>query len=605
MLETALASAGADAPPGEVSAAALQLAAGESLHPLPEWSARLAADPVHAWIPREWQRAATAPGAWFDAANAQIYVDFVQQKLRHTKGKWAGKPFALLGWEESIIRFLFGWMRADGTRLYRRALVWVARKNGKTELAAAIALALLVLDGEFGGEIYAIAKDKKQASIVFKAAKTMVAFSDPLKKQPPDGDGLEAFATSIFCSTFQARIEPLSGDAEGKHGLNCSGLIGDEAHEWADGDLYTFVHQSEAQREQPLEFIVSTAGRARKGYGWQLWEESEKIKGGIFDDRETLVVDYAAPPDADWRDPKVWRFANPSFDHFPELRAFIEKECERGKEDPRRENDFRRYHLNQWTGQEKRYLPMDKWFACCKSADDWKKLPDLMASRRNRRCFSALDLSAVEDISANVHYFPPDEEFNRWVVVPRFWVPETTIETRSKRRVPYDRWAKIGALYTTPGNTIDFAFIKHSLLGDKTPAAAGKIAIVGDARRFRVEKLGIDRLFNAHQIAVELAQEGLPVVYVGQGYFSLSLPTKSLKAKILSGQIDHGGHPVLSWMADNLAVDEDPAGNVKPAKQKASDKIDGIVALIMAEFLATQGDPSVDVSAFLKNPVIV
>jgi phage terminase large subunit-like protein len=582
------------APPiAAVSAAALQLAAPENLTPMPAWAAALAGDPIHGWVAREWRRAAATPGAWYDERSADVVVDFFRTKLRHTKGRWAGKPFVLLGWEEAIVRMTFGWHRADRTRLFRRVIVWVARKNGKTELAAGIMLAMLLLDGEWGGEVYSIAKDKKQASIVFKAARTMVNFSDELKKQPPEGDGLDVFSTSIFCSALEARIEPLSGEAEGKHGLNCSGLVGDEAHEWDNGDLYTFVHQSEGTREQPLEFIISTAGQARRGYGWELWEECRRIIEGIFSDAETLVVDYAVPEkingvEPDWRLPATWRWANPSMEALG-LDKYLAPECERAKQTPDRENDFRRYHLNQWTGQAKRWLPMIAWRKCSSGEDAWKKFPKLC---RGRKCFSAIDLAAVEDISARVDLFPPDDKFKRWIAIPTFWVPQATVELRSKRRVPYENWAKWGALIATPGNTMDFGFIKQNTIEAAT--------------RYLMQRLAIDRLFNAHQIMQDFLDEGLPVVGYGQGFLSMTLPSKEILSLVLDGDLDHGGHPVLAWMADNVAIRKDAAGCIKPDKETSSDKIDGMVALIMAKGVGSQAvAPAPDIDAFLANPVII
>lgn len=575
--------------PGRAAAAPAAQIAPKKIQALPAWAEALLGDPIHGWLRREWQRAASTPGAWYEERSADVVVEFFRTKLKHTKGRWAGKPFVLLGWEEAIVRMIFGWHRADGTRLYRRALVWVARKNGKTELAAGIALAMLVLDGEWGGEVYSIAKDKKQASIVFKAARSMVNFSDQLKKQPPDGDGLEVFSSSIFCSALEGRIEPLSGEAEGKHGLNCSGLIGDEAHEWPNGDLYTFVHQSEGAREQPLEFIISTAGQARRGYGWELWEECRRVIEGIFDDRETLVVDYAAPENLDWREPSTWRWANPSLEALG-LDKFLAPECERAKQTPDRENDFRRYHLNQWTGQAKRWLPMVAWRKCSSGDGAWRsKLPQLM---KGRLCYSAIDLAAVEDISARVDLFPPDKNFKRWVALPTFWVPQTTVDVRSKRRVPYETWSKIGALIATPGNTMDFAFIKRDT--------------IAAAQRYLMKHLAIDRLFNAHQLMGELADEGLPVEGYGQGFISMTLPSKEILELVINGQLDHGGHPVLEWMADNVSIRKDAAGCIKPDKEASSDKIDGIVALIMAKGIgALRREAEPDVDAFLKNPVIV
>ena len=243
---------------------------------------------------------------WFKESSADSAVEFFEDYLVFTKGKWAGKPFLLEPWEsDQIIRPLFGWKRADGTRRYRRCYVWVPRKNGKTELAAGIALLLLIGDAEDGGEVYSIASNKDQARIVFNQATQMV------NKSPTLNDDLLCFKTSIYCPELNAGFQPLSGKAEGKHGYNVSGLIGDEIHEWADGDLYQFMHDSQDAREQPLEFLISTAGK--KGtYGEEVWDECVKIRDGTIEDPETLVVIFAADPDDDWQDEATWKKANPN-----------------------------------------------------------------------------------------------------------------------------------------------------------------------------------------------------------------------------------------------------------------------------------------------------
>jgi phage terminase large subunit-like protein len=498
---------------------------------------------------------------WFDARAADRAVEFIETRCVFTEDKWAGKPFLLEPWQKNdIIRPLFGWKRPDGLRRYRRCIVWIPRKNGKTELGASVSILALVATGVVGGQVYSIARDKNQARLVFDKAAKMVAMSPKL------GEVLECFASVIYCNRLKAGFKPLSGNPKGKHGFSASGLIGDEIHEWDDDRLYTFVHQSEANREQPIEFLISTAG-LRRGYGWELWDECLKIRDGVIDDPETLVVIYAADPTDDWTDPAVWKKANPNLG-ISVRHDYLAAECARAKESPRLENDFKRYHLNIWTEQATRWLPMESWDGCNTVA--WQ---DLEAQVRGRLCYGGLDLSATTDITALVWQFDADD--GQTILLPRFWVPEAKFEQRIRRdRVPYDKWRDMGALFTTPGNAVDYAAVKAQ--------------IMADAEIFRVGGLAIDR-WNATQLSGELLDEGLPVNLFGQGFASMSAPSKELERRVLDRQIEHGGHPVLRWMAANAAIKTDPAGNIKPAKDESTDRIDGIVAAIMGIGLASSG----------------
>jgi len=248
-----------------------------------------------------------AASYWFDEAAANAASSYFPRYLRFTKDKWAGRPFQLQPWQEQrIIRPLFGWKKQDGTRRYRRVIVFLPRKNGKTELASGVGLLALTGDATYGGEVYSIAKDEDQAKIVFEKAAQMVSMSPELSQ------GLTCFKTSIFWPEKQSRFMPLTGTAKGKHGLNASGLIGDELHEWLNGDLYDVIHKSEAARDQPIEFLISTAGIKGFGYGWEIWNEAQEILANPDQDPETLVVIFAADESDDWTSPDTWAKANPN-----------------------------------------------------------------------------------------------------------------------------------------------------------------------------------------------------------------------------------------------------------------------------------------------------
>lgn len=501
---------------------------------------------------------------WYDKATADAAVSFFGLYLRLTDAEWAGRPFVLASWQEhDIIRPLFGWKRDDGTRRYRRAIVWIPRKNGKTELAAGVALLALVFDAEPGGQVYAMAADEKQARIVFDKAAVMVAMSPELSKV------IDCFKPSIYCAQLNAAFKPLSGRPQGKHGLSASGLIGDEVHEWKTSDLYTFVHQSTAARRQPIEFLISTAG-TREGYGFELAQYCDRVQAGDIDDSETLIVSYAADPDDDWTDPAIWAKANPNLGVSVKV-EYLASECEKAKASPRLENDFKRYHLNIWTEQAVRWISLDKWGPV---GTAWRD-PDFEAELEGCPCFGGIDLSSTRDLTAWSLLFPPHGTRTKWRKLTRAFVPEETIAARVKSDgVPYDRWLRDGAIFATPGNVVDYDFLKAQ--------------IFADAARFRIQSIGYDP-WVATQIALQLRGEGLETFEVRQGFASLSIPAKEFERMVLAEEIDHGGHPVARWCVGNVAVETDAAENIKPSKKKSTERIDVVAADINALAVALAG----------------
>ncbi|GEP12265.1 terminase large subunit [Methylobacterium gnaphalii] len=531
--------------------------------PVPEWVRSCEGDPALAFVMLHWQRAAATPGAWFDADLAEAVVAMWPTWFRHTEGRWAGKPFHLTVWQAAIVRLLVGWKGPEGFRLFRRLFLWIARKNGKSEFLAALTLLFWICDGEKGGQAYAMARNEAQAKIVFEKAKTMVRMS------PAFADQVQPFKKSMFLPELFARFEVLSGNAEGKHGLSASVTCGDEMHEWPDGVLYTTLHQSIAARDQPIELYGSTAGlKGSRNYGWTLWEECLSIQSGALDDPATLVAIFAAAPEDDWTDEAVWRKANPNLGISPKL-DYLRAECAKAKDSPRLENDFRRYHLNQWTEQTVRWLSLVRWDACAPDKEAWKRFPDEL---RGRKCFGALDLSSVSDITAWVLVFPPDEPGERWKVLVRAWCPAESIELRSRRdRVPYDLWARERALFKTDGDVVDYGVIERQ--------------VIADAELYDLQGVAIDR-WNATGTAIRLSEDGCNVVMFGQGFASMSAPSKEFERLVTAGLLDHGGHPVMRWMIGHIAIKTDDAGNIKPTKERSGEKIDIPVAGIMGVGLA-------------------
>lgn len=507
---------------------------------------------------------------YFDKAIADAAVEFFPRFLCLVEGEWAGKPFHLSPFQEHDVRQIWGWRRRDnGMRRYRFARLWEPRKNGKTERAAGLGHLLTIGDGEPGAQVYTHALDQKQAALCYDKAARMVALSEPLSSI------YTVTKTGMMAEAVMSSFRPLSGEAYGKHGLSPHGNIGDEAHAWKDGKLHTFLIQGMGARRQPLDITISTAGEI-KTYGHDLYLASKAILENPELDPETYVSIHEADPTADWTDPKTWAKANPNLGVSLKL-DFLKAECRRALANPRLENDFKRYHLNLWVEQATRWFPMHKWDANTadpNQKDLWKQLRERF---RGRRGFCALDLGSTSDLTAKSWCFAPEKEGERWTFLQHFYCPEAMIAQRDAPATPYRHWQKIGALTPTPGDVTDYDFIEAD--------------VKKDCELFKCEGLAIDR-WNATQVSVHLQSEGIPVELFGQGFGSMAAPSKELERLFISGQLEHGNHPISRWMYGNATYRKDAAGNIKPDKERAAEKIDGVVADVMALGLATKQEIS-------------
>lgn len=493
---------------------------------------------------------------WFDEAAADHACTFFERFLLHSKGEWAGQPFRLEPWQrDRVIRPLFGWKRADGTRRYRTAFVSMGRKCGKSEIGAGIALYCLIADGEIGAEVYSAAADRDQAAIVFEAARSMVEASPALARH------CEVYRRAIVVPSTGSSYKVLSADAPTKHGKNAHAVIFDELHAQPNRDLWDVLKTAMGARRQPLMVALTTAGFDRESICREVYDYACKVRDGIIVDDTFLTVIYETDKAEDWTDPKVWAKANPNLGVCLKI-EFLQEECRRAQESPAYQNTFRRLHLNQWTEQETRWIDMRVWDRGGKAID--------LESLEGRPCTAGLDLSSRTDLSAFVLLFAPDPNRGEthYQVLPFFWMPAENIRDRARRdRVPLDLWVGSGHIAATEGNVIDYRAIQR------------KVCELRET--YDIREIAIDR-WNSTQLAIELEGEGLTVCEFGQGYKEMSDPTKELDALIISERLQHGGHPVLRWMASNVALRKDPADNWKPDKGRSQDRIDGIVALVMA-----------------------
>jgi phage terminase large subunit-like protein len=492
-------------------------------------------------------------GYYFDEEAASIAVEFCEDYCSHVKGEWAGNPLTLESWEKEFVRNLFGWKRPDGTRKYRKALLFIARKNGKTLLGAAIALYLLFADREIGAEIYSVAADTDQAALMFEVAKGMVENNQTLSAR------CQVYRRSIVVQSTGSAYHVLSADAPTKHGKNAHGVLFDELHAQANRELYDVMKTSQGSRKQPLFLMFTTAGFDRKSVCWEEYEYACKVRDGIVQDDTYLPVIFEAGADEDWTSEEIWRKANPNLGISPKI-EFLQDECRRAKESAAYQNTFRRLYLNQWTEQETRWIDIEAW-----DANDERFDPEDLLGRR---CIIGLDLASTTDIAAAALLFPPDELEGVYRVLWRFWIPDENMHKRAKRdRVPYIEWYKAELITATPGNVIHQDFIKGQ--------------IIKDCELYDVQEIAFDR-WNSTKLITELMDEGLTMVPFGQGFASMAAPTKEWEKLILGRRLAHNGNPVARWMMSNVAVRQDPAGNFKPDKAKSTEKIDGIVAGIMA-----------------------
>ena len=519
-----------------------------------------------------------AENAHYDKAAADYAVGFIEC-LCHTKGTWAGKPFELIDWQEHIIRDLFGILKPNGYRQFNTAYVELPKKQGKSELAAAVALLLCCGDGEERAEVYGCAADRQQASIVFEVAADMVRMCPALGKRVKI---LASQKRMVYLPT-NSFYQVLSAEAYSKHGFNIHGVVFDELHTQPNRKLFDVMTKGSGDaRMQPLYFLITTARTDTQSICYETHQKAKDILEGRKIDQTFYPVIYGAKEDEDWTDPEVWKRSNPSLGITVGIDK-VQAACDSARQNPAEENSFRQLRLNQWVKQSVRWMPMDKWDACA--------APVNAEALEGRVCYGGLDLSSTTDVTAFVLVFHPKEDDEPFAVLPYFWIPEENLELRVRRdHVPYDVWQKQGFLMTTEGNVVHYGFIEKFIeeLGEK----------------YNIREIAFDR-WGAVQMVQNLEGMGFTVVPFGQGFKDMSPPTKELMKLTLEKKIAHDGHPVLRWMADNIFIRTDPAGNIKADKEKSTERIDGVIALIMALDRAIRCGNDASASVYDERGILV
>ena len=493
---------------------------------------------------------ATAGDCWYDPEAGDEAVRFIQA-LKHSKGKWAGQRVTLEPWQDAFIRTLFGWKRPDGTRRYRTVLLFIPRKNGKSFIAAAIALYALFKDKEPEAECYCAAGDREQAALVFKQAASMIRAEPALSKR-----------CKIRDSTYRvihegSLLRAIPANEGGSHGFNAHLIVGDELHTWPNRDFYDTLHTSTGAREQPLEVYITTAGHDQQSICREVYDRACAVRDGKVDDASFLPAVFEAGPDDDWQDAATWRKANPNLG-VSVREDYIAAECKKATENPAYENTFRRLHLNQWTAQDERWLPIHAWDECKTTSGD---IAD------GATVWAGLDLSSVRDFTACAIVARNESGYQCRV---RYWLPTQRLEYLGRKHgIAVEQWVADGWIEPIPGETIHYDPVINHIRRLST--------------RYDLQGVGYDP-WNSHAVRLELEDAGVPMVQCRQGFKSMSGPSKELERLVVERQLDHGGDPVLRWMADNVAVRRDDNGNLMPKKgrDKQYSHIDGIVALIMA-----------------------
>jgi len=516
---------------------------------------------------------------YFNETAADHIISFFEEFLVFYEGAFADQPFLLTPHQKFIVGSIFGWKRKDGFRRFRTAYIEEAKGNGKTPLAAGIGLYGFTFDDEEGAEIYVAATTREQAGICFRDARLYAEGSESLKEM------LIVDKFNIANPETNSFFRPISSEHRGLDGKKPHIALIDEIHEHPTDLVVRKMSAGTKGRRQALIFEITNAGYDRQSICFQHHEHTEKILEGLLEDdawfgmmtgldvcdkcaAEGKTIPQDGCPDCDdWRNEAVWEKANPNMHYLgAPFIDYLRRQVEEAKSMPSQENIVKRLNFCIWTESITKWLPVDKWNAC--------NFPVDAEALKGRICYGGLDLSNNIDLTAWVLVFPPEEEDGLYEILCRFFLPEDNMMERVKRdKVPYDVWARQGYIKLTPGNIIDYAFILAQIEQDLTD--------------YQIVELAFDR-WGSQKITTDLQALGFEIdgkkslVQFGQGYASMSPPTKEVETMVLKGNLAHGGNPVLAWNVSNVAIRIDPAENKKPDKEKSIERIDGAVALIMA-----------------------
>lgn len=528
-------------------------------------------------IPNYSPTATAEEGMWFDEAEAQRALDFFRIHLKFIRGDRAraAEPFVLEPWQASIVVNVFGWRKKDGTRRYGKVFLFVARKNGKTSLLAGILLYLGFCSGEPGSQIYSAANDREQAGLLYDDMEAMIARNPYLSRR---ATCTKAYKKIEIRAKERCVYKALSREKSVGHGIDPYALCIDELHCIDNTDYISGLTTGGGARTNGLLFYTTTAGVFKPTSPcYKEYTYACNVRDGIVADHTYLPIVYEAHKEDDYRDPETWKKANPNLGVSVKY-EYLESECRKAQESPIDQNTFLRYYCNLWTEQLERFIDMDKWREC----------EGLPSTDKELVWFGGLDMSSTTDLTAFVLAAQDKEGYIHVHCYP--FAPKDSCYLREQRdKAPYLTWHKQGKLELTEGNVVDYDVVRNTIkeLGEQ----------------FNIKEIAVDR-WNTTQITTQLQGDGFTVVPFGQGFASMSAPTKFLEQLVLNKQIKHGNHPALTWCVSNLMVERDAAENLKPSKQKSTERIDVAVALIMALGRLTQSDTTPQESVYESRGIL-
>ena len=509
------------------------------------------------------KREALDKGYYLDVKAGERPVHFIQ-KLKHTKDKWAGQPLLLEPWQMFILYNLYGWKKANGKRRFKTAYIRVSRKSGKTALAAGVALYGLYAENIPRAEVYSVATTRDQAKLCFLDA-TAIVKATALKSR------LKCFRDAITYEATGSYFKPLSADYGIHDGYSPSTVIVDEYHAHKDNGMLDVMRSGQAAREEPINFIITTAG-FNKNYPCYAFDKNAKnVINGITQDDSLFAMIYELDEGDDWTNPKMWSKANPNLGISVSI-DYLAEQVQDAQNRPEAVTNVKTKNLNMWVDAADTWIVDEKWMETSEGEDD--------SYLQHEMCWGGLDLSNVADITALVLVFDIN---GRTCLKPYFWIPEDSLKEKiEKQNVFFAEWVAKGYVKVTPGNVTDYDFIRAD------------IDVI--AQQYNIQSIAYDR-WNASQMVITMQNDGFEMSPFGQGYGSMSSPTKELEMLVLTHKLEHFGNPVLRWMMSSVAIMRDPAGNIKPDKRKSSQKIDGVVASIMGlgEMMTAMSDSN-------KNP---
>lgn len=515
------------------------------------------------WIrPCRADELALISGHYFDPNAVEYVASFLRNYIKHTREPWKGQPFELLDFQyRDIIGPLYGWRKADGRRRFTQGMITLAKKNGKTCLAASLVLLHLVGLDEPRAVVRSAATTRKQAAYIYEEAAAMVKESPELLELLGRNACIDSTKTISYKDTL-SNYQALSADADSADGLSCSLVIFDELHRCRNRKLFTALRRAGRSRREPLNLTITTAGDSKESIAYQEYQTARKVIDGVVQLDHFFAYIAEAPKDADISLPVTWRLANPGLGTM-----FDEEEIRQdfllAQQSVQEELEFRRFTLNQWVSGSNKWLPWQAWDSCPSKID--------LASLEGRICIGGLDVGLVNDLTAFVLVFPPTEEGGQYVVLAWFWLPEDIIDDLEREHsVGYRAWESKDHIEFTHGNAVDTTLVRRR--------------INELAKKYQIREIGYDRRFAEHMAQQMQDEDGLVMTPLSCSPRELNEASRIFEGLVLDCKLNHGGNPILGWMASNVCVHKDANENIAPCKptKDSPEKVDGIVATVIA-----------------------